>query len=211
MIDAGVRFLAGVNAEISEIYVKYWKKTQHKANNKKKPFFYIINPDTGSFCWSCENPQCRKLIQNIEAYTALKEGFLRLGDTIESTTNYTKVCDGFYNGFILALATGMIKSVDFFEGQTNFFPEKVWDGAGSSLYNIDFSLPLKRQEKRSGFSKVENARRPNELNSGDLPPENDYIEALNYCEKGDSLWQSPYETVNNKTEARKLSLDGVLK
>jgi hypothetical protein len=105
----------------------------------------------------------------------------------------------------------MIKSVDFFEGRSKFLPEKVWDRAGSNLYNIDFSLPLNRQRNRAGFSKAENARRPNEVNSGDLPSENDYIEALKYCEKGDSFWQSPYETVNNKTESRKLSLDGVLK
>jgi hypothetical protein len=53
MIDMGVRYLAGVNAHINSIYADYQTSVLKCSGQKLKPFFSIINPDTGSFCWSC--------------------------------------------------------------------------------------------------------------------------------------------------------------
>jgi uncharacterized membrane protein len=102
----------------------------------------------------------------MDAYTGLKHGFQRFGDTIKMNTDYAHVTSNKYNGFVLALVTHMIKSVDFPVVNKAFQPNRIFAGAGNFIFDVDLNLPATRQKNRTVLKTATNHYLPNETNTG---------------------------------------------
>jgi hypothetical protein len=58
MMDAAVRYVAVVQADVNAIFQRYKKDVAHESEQTTPPLFTLINPTTGAFCWSCSNRNC---------------------------------------------------------------------------------------------------------------------------------------------------------
>jgi hypothetical protein len=140
----------------------------------------------------------------------MKAGFKRWGDLIRAETDYTLCTDGEFNGFVLGLVTGMVKSVDLYGSVEEFKPENIWNLQGSLLFEVEFESALKDQKSTHGLTKAENQRLPHLLNIGDQEPDPAYHAKLKACQKSNGFWPSPQITTGNTKKNRRLNIEDVV-